>query len=104
MTLHTRFLTGPELCSCGACGQEAEVTDPAEAVWQHMEQEAADELAHVERHHFGPRRLTVILPAEPNLSVAEIDQPAVGDSDPMRVAPQIVEHVLRIGKRTLGID
>ena len=42
-----------ELGGAAGVGQEAEVTDAAEAVGQDMQQEAADELAGVERHHLG---------------------------------------------------
>jgi hypothetical protein len=36
-----------------AIGEKAEVTDPDQAFGQHMQQEATDELSHVQRHHRG---------------------------------------------------
>jgi hypothetical protein len=72
----------------GACraGQQAVVTDAVEALWQHMHQEAADELVGIERHQPAslPTFETVILPFEGDAPVIECDQGAVRDSDAMR--------------------
>ena len=46
----------------------------------------------------------VVLPAEADLSVGQGDEPAVGDGDPVGVAAEIVEHLLRPAERALGID
>ena len=58
----------------------------------------------VKRHHLGPLRVPVVLPAEADLSVGESDEPAVGDGDPVGVAAEIVEHLLRAAERALGVD
>src|SRR5271166_967899 len=51
--------------SCGA-GEQAVMTDAVEALWQNMEQEAADELLRRERHQALPLRTlaAVVLVAE----------------------------------------
>src|SRR4051794_41655927 len=36
-----------------------------------------------------------------DLSVAQTDQPTVGDGDPVRVATEVIEHLLRATKRAL---
>jgi hypothetical protein len=87
-----------------------------EPVGQDVDQEAADELVvglqptgltrGVERHQLvasvalGP----VILPVERHALAVESDEPAVGDSDPVRVAGQVGEHSLGSAKSPLGID
>ncbi len=60
--------------------QQAVVTDAVEALWQHVHQEAADELVGIERHHpvSLPSFETVILPFEGDALVIERDQAAVG--------------------------
>ena len=89
-----------------AVGEEAVVADAVKPVGQYMDQEAADELVDVERHQLvasvglGP----VILPFEGHALAVEGDEPAVGDSDPVRVAGQVGEHSVGSAKRPLGID
>ena len=51
-------------CAAMAIGEEAVVADAMEAVRQDVQQEAADELVGVERHHLGLAVVAVILPAE----------------------------------------
>src|SRR3954452_851949 len=80
------------------------MADPAKSVRKHMQQETADELAGRQAHDFGPLRMPVILPAETDLSVGESEEPIVGDGNPVRVAAEIVEHLLRTAERALGID
>ncbi len=68
-----------EPCGAVAVGHEAEVPDAMEAGWQDMEQEAPHEFAGVERHHLVAALVAVVLPAEADLAVGEIEEPAVGD-------------------------
>jgi hypothetical protein len=51
-----------------------------------------------------PSICPVILPFESHALAIEGDEPAVGDSDPMRVAGQVGEHSAGSAKRPLGID
>jgi hypothetical protein len=48
--------------------------------------------------------LAVILPAEADSTVDERDQATVADRNPMSVAGEVGEHLLRPGERTLGVD
>ena len=85
-------------------GQEPEVTDPAKAIGQHVQEEAADELASIERHHLGFVARAVVFPPEANTAVLTIEKPAVGDGNAMGVAAEIVENLLRPAEGPLGVD
>src|SRR5450631_2206455 len=72
-----------------------------------MHQEAADELACIERHHpvvsLGAIK-AIVLPLEGDALVVGRDQAAVGDGDAVGVARKIAQDLLRSPKWTLGID
>ena len=78
--------------------------DPLEAVGEHVEEEAADELVGAERHALLASAVAVILPGEGDGCVVEADEAAVGDGDPVRVAGEIGEHLGGPGERALGVD
>ena len=107
-----RFCNGEQLagtCDVGgarAFGEQAVVADAVQAFWQHVDEEAADELVGGERHglvsivSLDP----VILPLEGDASLVEGDQTAVGDGHAVGVARQIGQHRLRSAERTLCVD
>src|ERR1700674_3544510 len=101
-----QFTGARDVVAAGAAGEQAVMADAMEAVWQHMDEEAADELAGRERH--GLEALApvtaVILPLEGDAVAVAGDQPAVGDGDAVGIARQIGEHRLRSAERFLGID
>src|ERR1700726_4380272 len=72
-----------------------------------MHQEAADELARIERHHpvvsLGAVK-AIILPREGDALVVGRDQAAVGDGDTVGGARKIAQDLLRAPEWTLGID
>ena len=80
------------------------MTDAAEALRQHVEQEATNELVRVERHHLALVVGAIILPAKADTTVLAGEEPAVGDGDAMGVAAEIVEHLLRSAEWAFGID
>ena len=82
------------------------MADAVEAMWQNMEQEAADELVRREGHDaLPPGTVTaVVLVAEGDAGLVERDQAPVGDGDPVSIAREIGEHRLGAGERWLGID
>ena len=43
-------------------------------------------------------------PAEAHLAVVEAEESSVGDSDPVRVACQVLQHMLGSSERRLGVD
>jgi len=89
----------------GATGQQTVVPDPVEPVWQDVDEEAADELARLERHGFVAARAfdPVVLVAERDAGSVGRDQATVGDSDAVGVARKIAQDLLRSPKWTLGI-
>ena len=95
-----------EIGAAHRVGQQSVVTDPMEAAGQHMEQEAAHELAGVQRHGLvaGAPLCPVVLPAEGDAALIECDQALVGDRHAVRIAREVREHRLRSGKGTLGVD
>ena len=95
-----------KLVAAMAVGREAVIANAMEAIGQDVHQEAADELAGGKPHDLDlvPAVLAVVLPAEADVIVAELDQAAVGDGDPMRVAGEISEDLRGTGKGRLGVD
>ena len=72
-------------------GEQAVVADAVEAVRQHVNEEAADELVGCERHSLvaiAPFD-AIVLPLEGDAVVVECDQAAVGDGDAVGVTRQI---------------
>jgi hypothetical protein len=67
------------------------VADAVEALRQHVDQEAADELVRRERHRLPALGAfdAVVLPAERDAAVVGRHQPAIGDRHAVRVARQI---------------
>src|SRR5712671_2619552 len=61
--------------------EEAIVPDAVKPVRQHMNEEAADELATIQSHRLLAVAVAVILPAEPDLAVMHGQQPVVRDGD-----------------------
>jgi len=61
------------------------MTDAVEALWQNMEQEAADELLRRERHQALPLRTlaAVVFVAEGDAGVVVGNQTLIGDGDPV---------------------
>src|SRR5215831_2455299 len=84
-----------------AAGEQAVVADAVEAVWQDVNEEAADELMGCERHRlvsiaaFDP----VVLPAEGDAVVVQCDQAAVGDGDAVGVTRQIGQYCFGTAER-----
>ena len=83
--------------------QEAEEADAYKAMWKHMEKKAAQKLLCCHCHQFLFAAVGVILPAESDLTIGEVDEPMVGNRDAMCVAGQIMKDVLRTAERRLGV-
>ena len=82
------------------------MADAVEAAGQHVQEEAAGELAGVERHGLEPVSAfdPIVLPAERDALVVEPDQTRIRDGDAVGVAGEIGEDGLRPGERPLGVD
>ena len=48
--------------------------------------------------------MRIVFPEEGDLAVAEADNAMVRDGDPVRVAGQVLENMLRTTERPLGVD
>ncbi len=76
-----------------AVGEEPVVPDAVEAGREHMEEDAPDKLRRGEGHGLlaGGARVAVVGVAEADLPRVQIEDPLVGDGDPVRVAPDVIE-------------
>jgi hypothetical protein len=86
---HGEEFTGAgDVVAAGAAGEQAVMANAVEAVGQHMDEEAADELAGRERHDLVARRPigAIILVLEGDAVAVAGDQPAVGDGDAVGIA------------------
>jgi hypothetical protein len=95
-----------ELLGAMAVGEQAIVANAMEAVRQDVKQEAADEFAGAEPHDLefvAAIVAAVVLPSEADVIGVKLDQAAVGDSQAMGIAGEIIEHLLGSAERSLGI-
>jgi len=82
------------------------VANAVEALGQHVQKKAADELVRVKPHGFPTARPVdaIVLPAERDAGVGGCDEAAVGDGDPVGAAGQIAQDLLRSRERGLAVD
>lgn len=95
--------TAFQLGGAAAVGEEAIVANAVKTVGQDMEQETADEFAGLQRHHLLLVVMAIVLPAEADGAVRELDQTAVGDGDAVGVAAEIGQHLLGSAEWALGV-
>jgi hypothetical protein len=93
-----------ERLSAVAVGKQSEVADLDETGRQDVEQETADEFDRIEGHDAAAVAMTGVAPAEAHMSVVEAEESSVGDGNPMRVAGQVLQHMLGSAERRLGVD
>jgi hypothetical protein len=81
------------------------MADAVEAFGQHVQEKAPDELVRVKPHCLPAVRPfdTIVFPAERDAGVVGCDEAAVRDRDPVGIAGQIAQHVLRSGERGLAV-
>src|SRR3954452_4476920 len=84
--------------------EETVMADAMKAVRQGVQQETPNELICRQGHHLALVVMPVIAPAEADLLVRHVDQPAVRDGDAVRIATEIGQDRRGAGKGTLGID
>jgi hypothetical protein len=77
-----------------------------EATRQHVEEEAAYEFRDLDSHDFVLVNavLPIVLPAEADVGLVEIEQATVGDRDAMGIAREIGQDLLGTTERFLRID
>ena len=77
-----------------------------EALGQHVQEKAADELVRVKPHRLPTARTVdaIVLPAERDAGVVGGNEATVGDGDTVGVTGKIAQHLLRSRERRLAID
>ena len=84
--------------------QEPVIANAVEPTGENMEKESADELLGRESHALLLIVVSVIAPVELNLPVLDIYDPMIGNRDPVRVAADVIHHLLGSGERRLRVD
>jgi hypothetical protein len=87
-----------------AVGEKAKVADADEARGQDVKAEAAEELDGRKGEGFFDTAVAVILPAEADAAVIDLQQAVVGDSHAVGVATEIVDDLGGAAERALGVD
>ena len=93
-----------EAVASEAVGEQSEVADAHEAFWQHVEEEAAQELGGLERHDALLAAVGIVLPAKADALSVEGQQAVIGNGDAMGVAAQVAQHLCGSAEGRLGID
>lgn len=93
-----------QLVAAAAIGQESELTEALEATWEHMQQEATDELSSRKSHGALLIFAGVVFPTKGKVAVLECEQAMVGDGHAVGVAAQISQDLLWSTKGRLGVD
>ena len=84
--------------------QESVIANAVESTGENVEEESPDELLRRESHDFLPIVVAVVAPVEFDPPVFDIHDPMIGNRDPVRVAADVVHHLLGSGKGRLGVD
>ncbi len=87
-----------------AIAEKTVIADAMETLGQDVQQKAADELVGRHGHDLLPIAVPIILPAKTHRAVLDIDEAVVGDGDAVRVAADVVGHLLGPGEGRLGKD
>ena len=85
-------------------GKEAEVADADETAWQQVQEEATQELIDWKAHDALLVAMSGISPAESDATLAESNEPVVGDGNPMGVVAKITQGMFRAVERWLSVD
>ena len=77
--------------------------DLDELAGKDVRQEPPNELVGVQRHDLALVVVGVIPPPERHLVVFKLDQPVIADRDPVGVFAEVVDNILGLFKRRLGV-
>jgi hypothetical protein len=69
-----------------------------------VEQKSPDELVRRKGHGFLLIVIAVVSPTKFHLALFDVDEPMIANGHPVRVAADIVHHLLWSGERWLGVD
>jgi len=80
------------------------MTDAHERLRQHVQEEAAQELACPERHLTVLATVSIVFPAEGDALAVKCQQAMIGNGHAVGVTAEIAQHLHRSTKGWLGID
>src|SRR6266481_1567564 len=69
-----------------------------------MKQESPDELVCREGHGLLLVVVAIVSPVEFHMTAFDIDDPMIGDGDPVRVAADVIHHLLWSGEGRFSVD
>jgi hypothetical protein len=78
------------------------VADAVESTGENVEEESPDELLGCENHGLLLIVVSIVPPLEADLPVVDIHDPMVGNRDTVRVAPDVIHHLLGPAKGGLA--
>src|SRR5882672_10203892 len=84
-------------------GEEPEVTNADEALWQYVQKEPPQELIEVQPHQPLLILMRGVAPAEHHLAILQRYQTVIGDRHAVRVTAEIAQRVLGPAERPFGI-
>ena len=84
--------------------QETVIANAVESTGENVEEESPNELFGRENHNFLLTVVAVVPPVELHLPVFNLQDPMIGNRDPVGVAADVVHHLLGPGEGCLGVD
>ena len=92
-----------QVVSFAAVGEKAVIADAHQAFGKRVKEKSSDEFHRVDGHGLDGSLLAVFV-REGDLSVGKIEDPAVGDRDPVRVAADVVDDAVGVVERRFHVD
>ena len=80
------------------------IADPLQSLRQDVQQEAADELVRRESHGLLGVVVAIVLPAEGDGPIIDMEETIVRDGDAMSITADVIEDLLGSRKGCFGID
>lgn len=87
-----------------ATGQNAVVADFEIAARQHVHEKPPNKLKNIKRRLLQFAALAIVLPLEINPIILHFDKPVIGNSHPMAVAAQVLQHLLDVSVARGGFE
>ena len=94
----------PQLLFAVAIAEEPVVADAVEPAREDMKQESPDEFLGREGHGLLLIVVAIVSPVEFHMTTFDIDDPMIGDGDPVRVAADVIHHLLWSGEGRFSVN
>src|SRR5437879_7985043 len=85
-------------------GKESVVANAVEPAWENVQEKSPDELVCREGHGLLLMVVAIVSPGESHLTVFDIHDPMIGDGHPVRVAADVIHHLLWSGEGRFSVD